>query len=766
MSEAQNREEALVATDIHIQATYRLTEALVAAEKKMRRRVQLLSEVVFEADGEGRLLFLNTAWTTTMGFSEQSSLGSLLRDYILDEDRPVFDQALECARTHACPGPVQLRMRKTDGEIAWMECSATALQEGGFVGALRDITRQKLAQDEVAKLSLVASSTDNMVIITDSDGLIEWVNHAFTRRTGYEIEEIRGRKPGAFLQGPGSDQNTIAQIGKWLAQGVSFDCELLNYTKSGEPYWAAINVTPVRDDAGRIQRFISVQTDSTKMRRTQQELKAAKEAAESANDAKTHFLATISHEMRTPLNVILGATELALEGGQPSFMLRQLQRINDSGETLLRLITDLLDISKIEAGQIEFERVPFKLRECLNSALEPIRLHAVNKGLDFHILCDQLLPPVILGDPGRLRQIITNLAENAIKFTEHGHVRIQALLAKQSEPVASWLEICVSDTGAGIPFENQQSIFERFVQGDNSITRSKGGAGLGLSIVKSLVEGMGGSVSVRSSKGTGAAFYVRIPLAVPEVPGRLNGNASSRHSGTHPGNPNAAVRILVAEDNDDNFAIVERHLSRAGYMVDRAVNGRIACENAASNRYNLILMDVEMPEMDGLDATRRIRSQETSMSRPPVPILALTAHAVQGYRERCLQAGCTSYLAKPVRKPALLEAVSAVLRQSVEEEIIDEITIDPDLADLVPRYLESCRRGAQNAAQDIQAGNWDDVFRFGHGIKGAAPSYGFRELGKLGRELEEAATARNADGVTTAADRILRHLQGIRIKTM
>ncbi len=641
-------EDTLVASDIHIQATYRLTEALVAAEKKMRRRVQLLSEVVFETDSQGNLLFLNNAWRNTLGYQPEACLSQPLRSYVMEEDRSRFDLSL------SSESPVQARFLGVNGDIVWMECTATTLDEGGHVGALRDITRQKQTQDEVSKLSLVASSTDNMVIITDRHGLIEWVNHAFTRRTGYVIDEVRGLKPGSFLQGPETDPQTVALIRDYIARGVSFSCDLLNYSKSREPYWASINVTPIRDSAGNIERFISVQSDSTNLRRTQQQLKTAKEAAEAANVAKTNFLATISHEMRTPLNVILGSTELALESVSAEDRVQHLRRINESGETLLRLISDLLDISKIEDGQVDLERVPFDLRTCLRGALEPVALAARGKGLDFRILCDERLPEMVLGDPGRLRQILVNLAENAVKFTSAGFVRVDAAFANAgSGPI---LELRVADSGIGIPEESHARIFERFVQVDNSTTRTRGGAGLGLSIVRFLAEALGGAVAVQSAPGRGSEFVVKLPLVVPSAaPAPEVGKASES---TLP----AVCRLLVAEDNDANFAIIERHLTNAGYRVDRAANGRLAVEAARQVRYHLVLMDVEMPEMDGLTATAGIREEEALRNLPPVPIVALTAHAVQGYRERCLAAGCSGYLAKPVRKPMLLETVAALVK--------------------------------------------------------------------------------------------------------
>jgi len=664
MDESPDGGASQLSNDLHVQATYRLTEALVESENRMRRRLELLTEVVFEADAQGLLVFLNPAWTTAAGRPVDQCLGKPLRAFIFDEDLPIYDQAIASGKATARPS---LRLFRPDGAVVWVELSVTKLPGGGAVGALHDITLRKRTQEELSKLSLVASLTENLVIITDQHGRIEWVNQAFTRRTGYTNEEVYGSRPGDFLQGPGTDRHEVARIAGCLRDGVSCRADLLNYTKSGEPYWTALQITPVRDASGEVERFISVQTDATELRRTQDELEAAKIKAESANEAKTQFLATISHEMRTPLNVILGSAGLALEGEADLAELEShLNRIHNNSEILLRLISDMLDVSKIEAGQIDLDRTPFSLRPFLNQSLEPAAQHASAKGLPFRIHCDPFLPEQILDDPSRLRQIVNNLAENAVKFTEQGEVRVEASLFREEPGGAQFLEIRVIDSGEGVPEEARSRIFDRFEQADGSITRRKGGVGLGLNIVKSLTEAMGGTVALHSAPTGGAEFRVCLPL-VPVQTQPESANPATMKSAEPPGAARPA-RILVAEDADDNFYLLNVYLTKAGYQVERAVNGRTACEAAMSRRFDLILMDVEMPEMDGLEATRRIRLDERANDLAPIPVFALTAHAVKEYRERCLAAGCTGYLSKPIRKATVLEAVAGALAPAVHME--------------------------------------------------------------------------------------------------
>ena len=755
-------DNAQLATDLHVEATYRLTEALVESENRMRRRVELLSEVVFETDARGAFVFLNDAWTKRLGYSKPDSLGQTLCSFVLGEEKdPICALAMQGTGAAGAPRP-RIRLRTADGGVAWMELSTTPLPNGGVVGALHDVTAEKLAQDEVAKLSLVASYTDNLVVITDAEGHTEWVNQAFINRTGYSLEEMIGRKPGHLLQGPETDRTAVDQIRQWRKEGRSFRVELLNYTRTGVPFWGLFQITPIRNAAGVVERFVSIQTDITELRRTRVELEQAKERAEAANEAKTQFLATISHEMRTPLNVILGSTDLALDSETGVEEIQpHLKRITANAEILLRLISDMLDTSKIEAGLFDFERIPVKLRACLQSAVAPIADRARAKGLDFRLMCDEALPAQIMGDPDRLRQIVTNLAENAVKFTDVGTVRVEA--SRQTTGAGDdMLELRFIDSGLGIAPDAQARIFERFEQGDSSTTRRKGGAGLGLNIVKSIVEALGGHVSLRSVPGEGADFRVVLPL---EVATDTAPRVTSEHTLPAAAPARGATRpaaILIAEDTEANFLILEVFLTKAGYTVLRATNGLDAV--TAADGADLILMDVEMPEIDGLEATRRIRHAEQLAGRSPVPILALTAHAVQGYRERCMSAGCTGYLSKPIRKQTLLTAVAGALAEApVSNDTV--VTVSADLAHLIPTFLEHCRKEQARLRQAVGKGDWVTAARIGHSLKGAAPSMGFIDVGLIGRIIEEAARAERADHVADALARMEAHLAAVHIVT-
>lgn len=757
-------EERVLATDLHVQATYRLTEALVESENRARRRVELLSEVVFETDAAGLLVFLNSAWTRVLGYMREHCLGKGLTTFVDASDVARVEAMMEAGSNEAERGGPRIRVRRLDGGVAWMELTLARLPDGGWVGALHDVTREKVAQDELAKLSLVASFTDNFVIITDQRGRVEWVNQAFSRRTGYPLEEIIGRKPGEFLQGPGTDPATVAQFRRWLGEGCSFRSEILNYTRSGEEYWVTAQITPIRNAAGEVERFISIQADTTELKQAQRQLEEAKVRAETANEAKTQFLATISHEMRTPLNVILGSADLILDGGLPTEELNaHLGRINASAESLLRLITDMLDLSKIEAGQFDFERIPIQLGSCLENAVQPVAERARAKGLEFSLTIAPDLPAQVLGDPDRLRQIVINLAENAVKFTDAGWIRVEAGLVPGVDGRGPQLVLRVEDTGSGIPEEFQARIFARFEQVDGSTTRRKGGAGLGLNIVKTLAEALGGTVQVRSQLGKGSEFRVCLPLEV--VSGLESTAAGGAQIGSGPGPVNVGpATILVAEDTEANFAVARIFLNNAGFTVLRAGNGREAV--AMAPEADLILMDIEMPEMDGLEATRRIREAEVAAGLRSKPILALTGHAVQGYRERCLAAGCTQYLTKPIRKRQLVEAVRAALagRAYAVAERSDVVQVDPEVEAVVPQFLEHCESDILRLRESLQSADLEAGARVGHGMKGAALTMGFSRVAELSRQIVDACRSGEVGEAQQVLELLAGHLRQVVVR--
>ncbi len=415
----------------------------------------------------------------------------------------------------------------------------------------------------------------------------------------------------------------------------------------------------------RLNREIKRQADQ---RVALAEEHAARIAAERSNQAKSDFLANVSHELRTPMNAIIGMTDLALEERLSPLVREHLEVVKTNARLLLDLLNEILDLSKLESGKFSLENAAFNLREMIEQLLDSFRYRAQEKriAVAHEIAAD--VPDRLMADPLRLRQVLMNLVSNAGKFTEHGRVsvsvRVEPPPPQQSDRNGDrmWLRFAVSDTGIGISREDQEKIFAPFTQVDASSTRRHGGTGLGLAIASDLVRAMGNRLAVRSEPGSGSEFYFTIaldraaPLAPPTPSTHAPGSSSHAESPAADSEPPAPLLVLLAEDVPTNQKLVVHFLKRRGHSIDVACNGAEAIEMAAHGKYDVILMDVQMPEVDGLQAAATIRTMPGLSS---VPIIALTAHAMQGDRDRCLAAGMDDYLAKPLDMRKLIATVES-----------------------------------------------------------------------------------------------------------
>ncbi len=534
----------------------------------------------------------------------------------------------------------------------------------------------------------IVEDSKDIIWVTDPDRRFIYASPSCFDTLGYTTGEILKMDPFDLVRGMRTPQNLerLSQIRNAVLAGLPYpdsgkprEMELIR--RDGSTFWAEARSTGLYSDDGAFMGVLSVVRDITArkvaeqalasaMSRLEEESRLSQELArkaESANVAKSEFLANMSHEIRTPLNGIIGMASLLLEKGLSDDRRDCAETLLNSAESLLGLLNDILDFSKIEAGRLELENVRFDLRDLVDRVAAHFAATAAEKGILFMSEVDPRMPRFVLGDPGRLRQVLTNLLSNAVKFTDEGEVALKVRSERTGARDAD-MAFSVRDTGTGVPPDRAAHIFDKFVQADRSTTRRYGGTGLGLAITSQLAEMMGGGLSVESpvtDRAQGAArggpgslfrFSVRLPVAdsCEARPGErvgalaLDGTCMSAL---------AKKRVLLVEDNLINRKVAVAILRKMGVHPDVASDGVEALEILSKDPYDLVLMDVEMPNMDGLEAVRRLRAMPEDFSNRLVPVVAMTARAMKGDQDACMEAGMNDYVAKPVTAERLWEAL-------------------------------------------------------------------------------------------------------------
>ncbi len=533
-----------------------------------------------------------------------------------------------------------------------------------------------------------------------------------------------------------------------MATGRPVDCEREGVRDNGSRFTARAQAFPLFGLDGVATGFIELVEDISQRKQTEEFLKRAKEAAEAANRAKSEFLANMSHEIRTPMTAILGFSDLLASPNLPCEEQREfLAGIQRNGRALLELISDILDLSRIEADRLTLDRIDYPLQKMIDDALSVVQVRSEQKGLALEVDYAFPLPETIHTDPVRLRQVLTNLTANAVKFTECGAVRIAVRCIQETDRPAR-IEFAISDTGVGIPADRVGELFNPFTQVDGSLTRRYGGTGLGLAISRRLAKALGGDVEVVSRFGEGSTFTLTIDAGPLEGVRMLQSPQASSAAKEDLSSTEHDVplhgRLLLAEDVPDVYAVLRQVLRKMNLEVEIAEDGRLACEVAENSKaegkpFDLILMDIQMPRMNGYEATRWLRQHGWQG-----PIVALTAHAMVGDREKCLEAGCDDYIVKPITSKRLRDvlarylgqaAVTGVRPSSTPESahdsagLLDSGILDPDeVVTLIDGFRGELPPRAQQIGQAFQERNRSLLLELAHQLKGTAGIYGFDNI--------------------------------------
>ncbi len=528
------------------------------------------------------------------------------------------------------------------------------MEDGGTMwhGIISDITERKQAEEELQNLRTAVEQSATTIVITDPQGTIEYVNPIFEQSTGYSAAEALGLNPRVLNSG---EQGADFYKNLWatISSGKIWRGQFHNRRKDGSLYWESATISPVFNENGEIIHFIAVKEDISEVKSLEADLIKALRRAESANRAKSEFLAVMSHELRTPLNGVLGFADLLAHTPLDEEQREYALTITNSGQHLLEVVNDILDFSSIEKGSLKLDFSTVPTFELVETCCQGVRKAAADKGLEFRYEAAADVPARITGDARRIRQLLFNLLGNAVKFTSAGSVILRASMKKNREK--DFLNFAIEDTGPGISPETLSCLFKPFTQADSSLRRPFEGTGLGLAISQRLVEAMGGTLTVDSTPGIGSTFTLRIPLE-PEMP--------TLQSPVLPTAPPATLSsgglVLVVDDDRINCILARRFLENIGLRAEFAVNGQAALDAFVPGKYCAILMDMQMPVMNGLEATAKIREIEAA-TESHVPIIALTANVMPGDRDRCMAAGMDDFLTKPFNRDDLAAKISPLV---------------------------------------------------------------------------------------------------------
>lgn len=640
----------------------------ITHQKQNQRMLEQLSLVASHVnngvvinDADNRAIWVNNAFENITGYSAADVLGKRVGDLLLRNyaDNPTLLYARDQTAERKSFSVVVPAHRK-DLTPLWLSVMNTiVLNERGDVektiDILTDITEHKESESQNETLSLALSKSSVGIVVRDSANRVVWFNDAFEEITGYCIDEFRGKHLGDILIGPDTLMEDYKKAKDAFAKQETYELENLFYTKRGDKVWLYLSNTPLFNAVGEMDRQVCIVVDITERKVAEQELIAAREEAIKLGKAKENFLSVMSHEMRTPLNAIIGISRILLEEDPLERQLENLNMLRFSTENLLMLINDVLDYTKIETGNLKLELRPVNLKKVVSSTVESLQFKVDRNKVSMRLKIDERIPELVIADRTRVYQILMNLLGNAVKFTEQGEILTSLSLVSKDDQSAT-IKFDVSDTGIGISKEKLGYIFESYTQESADTTRKYGGTGLGLSITRRLIQLYGSEIFVRSEKGMGSSFYFTIRFERP-------GEADLENDAAQTQTISLPSHILIVDDNPINRMVAQKTVARWGIKSDTAENGQQALEMVKSKDYDLILMDLHMPVMDGYEATRLIRALP-NLKYKELPIIALTGSEIVIRHEVMTRTGINDTILKPFVPKDLFNKIRLYLEKT------------------------------------------------------------------------------------------------------
>lgn len=632
------------------------TRILKDERKRLQEMLNITSlspEIHAILTNDGKILFINEAVTNLLGYTVAKAMEMNFWEVCYAEDTSrVWTAIEEGLIKKEKQFDLQFRLVGQSGIVRWFSWSMVSENARWYTYG-RDITETRKVQRELLKLSFVASKVNNAVVINDANNQVTWINEAFEKITGFTLEDIKGKRLGDLISGPLTNLQTIEEARSQAKNDKSFTIDLLAYRKDKRPIWLSIYNTVILDEVADAEIEVEIIIDITDKKQVEREMIDAKEQALQLSEAKEMFLSVMSHEIRTPLNAVIGMSHLLLENDPKPAQVEDLNILKFSAENLLHIINDILDFTKIETGNLQLEHVPFNLRTLANDIIYSLQVNANKNNNQVRLDYDAAIPDAILGDKTRLYQILMNLLGNAIKFTNNGLIILNMEFAGTTETEVL-IRFQVKDNGIGIPEDKQSYIFESFTQAKTDISRKYGGTGLGLAITKKLLKLYNSEIEVYSVEKQGTTFTFTIAL------GKVAANKQSTALGAQI-EAFTGYKVLVVDDNDINILIAKRILSKWGVEVEVASNGHEAIEQVKANEFDLILMDIKMPGIDGYETTSIIRELPGAYYQN-VPIVALSASSIHDEHAMFESSGMNGHLMKPFNPDDIKRLLSTILK--------------------------------------------------------------------------------------------------------